>query len=68
MFAFLGAMARAASQGTIHPLDTMKVRMQTVGRISKPQGKSHLQASAPRLLHHVVLPNVILSADCTEYI
>ena len=24
-----GAMARAASQGTIHPLDTMKVRMQT---------------------------------------
>lgn len=24
-----GAMARAASQGTIHPLDTLKVRMQT---------------------------------------
>jgi hypothetical protein len=24
-----GAMARAASQSTIHPLDTMKVRMQT---------------------------------------
>jgi solute carrier family 25 S-adenosylmethionine transporter 26 len=23
-----GAMARAASQSTIHPLDTMKVRMQ----------------------------------------
>lgn len=26
-----GAMARAASQSTIHPLDTMKVRMQTGG-------------------------------------
>lgn len=26
-----GAMARAASQGTIHPLDTLKVQMQ-VGR------------------------------------
>ncbi len=25
---FAGAMARAASQSTIHPLDTMKVRMQ----------------------------------------
>jgi solute carrier family 25 S-adenosylmethionine transporter 26 len=24
-----GAIARAASQSTIHPLDTMKVRMQT---------------------------------------
>ena len=27
-----GAMARAASQSTIHPLDTMKVRMQAGGR------------------------------------
>jgi hypothetical protein len=26
-----GAMARAASQSTIHPLDTMKVRMQACG-------------------------------------
>lgn len=26
-----GAMARAASQGTIHPLDTLKVRMQSQG-------------------------------------
>lgn len=40
-----GAVARAASQGTIHPLDTLKVRMQhgkpTLSKISKlipPQG------------------------------
>lgn len=26
-----GAVARAASQGTIHPLDTLKVRMQAKG-------------------------------------
>lgn len=26
-----GAVARAASQGTIHPLDTLKVRLQTRG-------------------------------------
>ncbi len=26
-----GAVARAASQGTIHPLDTIKVRMQARG-------------------------------------
>lgn len=30
-----GAVARAASQGTIHPLDTLKVRMQTQGGLSK---------------------------------
>ncbi|KAK9810207.1 hypothetical protein WJX72_006645 [[Myrmecia] bisecta] len=33
-----GAMARAASQSTIHPLDTMKVRMQT-GRYASSSGK-----------------------------
>jgi len=31
-----GAMARAASQSTIHPLDTLKVRMQHNGGLSKP--------------------------------
>ncbi|KAK9822204.1 hypothetical protein WJX81_004183 [Elliptochloris bilobata] len=30
-----GAVARAASQGTIHPLDTLKVRMQARGGVSK---------------------------------
>ncbi len=30
-----GAVARAASQGTIHPLDTLKVRMQAEGGLSK---------------------------------
>lgn len=29
---FAGALARAASQSTIHPLDTLKVRLQTAGR------------------------------------
>lgn len=35
-----GAMARAASQSTIHPLDTMKVRMQT----------SHGKAKTPKVV------------------
>jgi len=30
-----GAVARAASQSTIHPLDTLKVRMQARGGVSK---------------------------------
>lgn len=36
-----GAMARAASQGTIHPLDTLKVRMQSQGSkaVKKPLSK-----------------------------
>lgn len=32
---FCGALARAASQSTIHPLDTLKVRLQTKGALSK---------------------------------
>ena len=32
-----GAMARAASQGTIHPLDTLKVQMQ-VGKQPRAAG------------------------------
>lgn len=35
-----GAVARAASQGTIHPLDTMKVRMQAGPRTVKRKGVS----------------------------
>ena len=31
-----GAVARAASQGTIHPLDTLKVRMQARGGAKGP--------------------------------
>ena len=36
-----GAMARAASQGTIHPLDTLKVRMQSQGgkAVKRPLSK-----------------------------
>lgn len=34
-----GAMARAASQSTIHPLDTLKVRMQTSGKPVKGLSK-----------------------------
>ena len=48
-----GAVARAASQGTIHPLDTLKVRMQhssttntlsKFGRLVPPAGR-HSAAS-----------------------
>ncbi|RMZ52192.1 hypothetical protein APUTEX25_001582, partial [Auxenochlorella protothecoides] len=42
-----GAMARAASQSTIHPLDTMKVRMQTGPRAGAPRGAG--PRSGPRL-------------------
>lgn len=33
-----GALARAASQSTIHPLDTLKVRLQTKGRVPVSAG------------------------------
>jgi solute carrier family 25 S-adenosylmethionine transporter 26 len=35
-----GALARAASQSTIHPLDTMKVRLQTASAVSTPSTSS----------------------------
>jgi hypothetical protein len=34
-----GAVARAASQGTIHPLDTLKVRMQAQNGLKGPLSK-----------------------------
>ena len=34
-----GAVARAASQSTIHPLDTLKVRMQAPGGLKGPLSK-----------------------------
>ena len=43
-----GAMARAASQSTIHPLDTMKVRMQAGGR-SATAGGGGTSSMAPSL-------------------
>lgn len=55
-----GAVARAASQGTIHPLDTLKVRMQAQGGLSKyaklvpPPGA---QINCILVLHH---PHIIL--------
>ncbi|GAB4815049.1 hypothetical protein N2152v2_002095 [Parachlorella kessleri] len=42
-----GAMARAASQSTIHPLDTMKVRMQT-GRVTRTGATSSKPSLPPR--------------------
>lgn len=33
-----GAVARAASQSTIHPIDTLKVRLQTTGVQSVVKG------------------------------
>lgn len=41
-----GAVARAASQGTIHPLDTLKVRMQT-GKGFAPPGISKIGQLLP---------------------
>ena len=54
-----GAVARAASQSTIHPLDTLKVRMQARGGVSKfgrlvpPAGARHL---APHAMHATEFP------------
>ncbi|GIL61877.1 hypothetical protein Vafri_16250 [Volvox africanus] len=46
---FAGALARAASQSTIHPLDTMKVRLQTNGKVSAkpPPGMSKIGQLVP---------------------
>jgi solute carrier family 25 S-adenosylmethionine transporter 26 len=41
-----GALARAASQSTIHPLDTLKVRLQTRSML-KPQGMSKIGQLVP---------------------
>lgn len=43
-----GALARAASQSTIHPLDTLKVRMQT-NRMRPPSGLSKIGQLMPPL-------------------
>ncbi|GIL92071.1 hypothetical protein Vretimale_14952 [Volvox reticuliferus] len=44
-----GALARAASQSTIHPLDTLKVRLQTNGKVSAkpPPGLSKIGQLVP---------------------
>ncbi|GLI65671.1 hypothetical protein VaNZ11_009275 [Volvox africanus] len=44
-----GALARAASQSTIHPLDTLKVRLQTNGKVSTkpPPGLSKIGQLVP---------------------
>ncbi|GBF92137.1 mitochondrial carrier protein [Raphidocelis subcapitata] len=44
-----GAMARAASQSTIHPIDTMKVRMQTSGLRAAGAGASAAAAKGAAL-------------------
>ncbi|MEW5310044.1 MAG: hypothetical protein WDW38_001876 [Sanguina aurantia] len=62
---FAGALARAASQGTIHPLDTLKVRLQTrkpsmavtqglaspvTGQLPLPAGLSKIGKLVPPML------------------
>ena len=42
-----GAMARAASQGTIHPLDTLKVRMQSQGSTAAKRPLSKIAKLIP---------------------
>ena len=52
-----GAVARAASQGTIHPLDTLKVRLQSgkslkpvlakASKLIQPQGASCVDSIRP---------------------
>lgn len=44
---FAGALARAASQSTIHPLDTLKVRLQTAGRTGGGAGPPKVVRMAP---------------------
>lgn len=44
---FAGALARAASQSTIHPLDTLKVRMQTNRMKGPPAGLSKIGQLVP---------------------
>ncbi|MEW5307696.1 MAG: hypothetical protein WDW36_010074 [Sanguina aurantia] len=46
-----GAMARAASQGTIHPLDTMKVRLQTASRQSLSASAVPVTPARPSVGH-----------------
>jgi len=44
-----GAVARAASQSTIHPLDTLKVRMQVAGGGASPPPPAPLSSALARL-------------------
>lgn len=44
---FAGALARALSQSTIHPLDTLKVRMQATGRAGTAAAAARPPAVAP---------------------
>ncbi len=61
---FAGAMARAASQSTIHPLDTMKVRMQAgAPRARAPPAAS---TSAPAGLGAALAPRSGLSRSLGE--
>ncbi|GLC53045.1 hypothetical protein PLESTB_000702100 [Pleodorina starrii] len=49
-----GALARAISQGTIHPIDTLKVRMQAASRVVASGGAASAAASAAAT-HHLPL-------------
>lgn len=55
-----GAMARAASQGTIHPLDTLKVQMQ-VGKRAQQACKPYMHQPLPM---HVALCSSHSWASC----
>lgn len=57
---FCGALARAASQSTIHPLDTLKVRLQTKGALAQASsavpGLSKIGQLVPPLPSNLVPP------------
>jgi Mitochondrial carrier protein len=59
-----GAVARAASQGTIHPLDTLKVRLQTHGRRMPRFGFSKFSKLVPPPGSHSFLVSCSASS-CT---
>ena len=64
-----GAVARAASQGTIHPLDTLKVRMQhssttntlsKFGRLVPPAGDPQDVVASPACQPRGSVPSTVL--------
>ena len=53
-----GAMARAASQGTIHPLDTLKVQMQVGKRMQQQASKFTCDGHARAVLQQRLAPGM----------
>lgn len=66
-----GAMARAASQGTIHPLDTLKVQMQ-VGKQVQQTGRlfmdsAGMHVSAGQFDPHYKDTTLCMEGSCTRW-